>query len=65
MDLIQSKPISCSEKIILFVEHVLEQPAEQRAMIRLTSQEMSQLSAISRKISTRLYERGCTIWLIF
>jgi hypothetical protein len=49
MDLIQSKPISCSEKNILFVAHVLEQPAEQRAMIRLANQEISQLSAISRK----------------
>jgi hypothetical protein len=53
--LIQSKEISCSEKIILFVEHVLKQPVEQRAIIRLASQEMSQLSAISRKKFDKTY----------
>jgi len=55
IDLIQSKQISCSEKIILFVEYVLEQPAEQRAIIRLASQEMSQLSATSRKKFDKTY----------
>jgi AcrR family transcriptional regulator len=34
VDLIQSKPVSRSEQIVLFVEYVLKQPAEQRAMIR-------------------------------
>jgi hypothetical protein len=53
--LIQSKEISCSEKIILFVEHVLKQPVEQRAMIRLASQEMSQLSATSRRKFDKTY----------
>jgi AcrR family transcriptional regulator len=55
IDSIQSKPISCSEKIILFVEHVLKQPVEQRAIIRLASQEMSQLSAISRRKFDKTY----------
>jgi AcrR family transcriptional regulator len=55
IDLIHSKPVSCREKIILFVEHVLEQPAEQRAMIRLASQEMSQLSAMARKKFDKTY----------
>jgi AcrR family transcriptional regulator len=55
IDLIQSKQISCSEKVILFVEYVLEQPAEQRAIIRLASQEMSQLSAASRKKFDKTY----------
>ncbi len=55
IDLIQSKEISCSEKIALFVEHVLKQPTEQRAMIRLASQEMSQLSATSRRKFDKTY----------
>ena len=52
---IQSKPVSYSEQIILFVEYVLKQPAEQRAMIRLASQEMSQLSATARKKFDKTY----------
>jgi AcrR family transcriptional regulator len=52
---IQSKQVSCSEKIILFVEYVLEQPAEQRAIIRLASQEMSQLGATARKKFDKTY----------
>jgi AcrR family transcriptional regulator len=55
IDLIRSKRVSCKEQIVLFVEYVLEQPAEQRAMIRLASQEMSQLSAISRKKFDKTY----------
>jgi AcrR family transcriptional regulator len=49
IDLIQSMQISCGEKIVLFVEYVLKQPTEQRAIIRLASQEMAQLSALTRK----------------
>jgi AcrR family transcriptional regulator len=55
IDDIQSKQISCSKKIMMFVEHVLKQPAEQRAIIRLASQEMSQLSAMSRKKFDKTY----------
>jgi TetR/AcrR family transcriptional regulator, mexJK operon transcriptional repressor len=55
IDSIQSQKISCGEKIVLFVEHVLKQPAEQRAMIRLASQEMSQLSATARKKFDKTY----------
>ena len=55
IDEIQSKPVSCSEQIVLFVEYVLKQPAEQRAMIRLASQEMSQLSATARKKFDKTY----------
>ena len=55
IDLIQSKPVSHREQIILFVEYVLKQPAEQRAMIRLASQEMSQLSATARKKFDKTY----------
>jgi AcrR family transcriptional regulator len=55
IDLIRSKQVSYREQIVLFVEYVLEQPAEQRAMIRLASQEMSQLSATSRKKFDKTY----------
>jgi AcrR family transcriptional regulator len=55
IDDIQAKQISYSEKIVLFVEYVLKQPAEQRAIIRLASQEMSQLSATSRKKFDKTY----------
>lgn len=50
IDEIQSKPISSSEQIRTFVEYILGQPAEKRAVMRLGSQEMSQLSAKSRKV---------------
>jgi AcrR family transcriptional regulator len=55
IDAIQFRKISCTEKIVLFVEYVLKQPAEQRAMIRLASQEMSQLSAMARKKFDKTY----------
>jgi AcrR family transcriptional regulator len=55
IELIRSKQVSCSEQIVLFVEYVLKQPAEQRAMIRLASQEMSQLSAMVRKKFDKTY----------
>jgi AcrR family transcriptional regulator len=55
IDLIQSKPVSCSEKMVLFVEYVLKQPTEQRAIIRLASQEMSQLSVMARRKFDRTY----------
>jgi AcrR family transcriptional regulator len=55
IDSIESQKISSGEKIVLFVEHVLKQPAEQRAMIRLASQEMSQLSATARKKFDKTY----------
>jgi AcrR family transcriptional regulator len=55
IDLIQSKPVTCGEKITLFVEYVLKQPAEQRAITRLASQEMAQLSAVARKKFNKTY----------
>jgi AcrR family transcriptional regulator len=55
IDSIRSRQVSYKEQIILFVQHVLEQPAEQRAMIRLASQEMSQLSAMARKKFDKTY----------
>jgi AcrR family transcriptional regulator len=55
IDLIQTKQISYSEQITLFVEYVLKQPTEHRAIIRLASQEMSQLSAVARKKFDKTY----------
>jgi AcrR family transcriptional regulator len=55
IDAIQAKPVSASEKISLFVEYVLQQPAEQRAVIRLASQEMSHLSATTRQEFDQIY----------
>jgi len=60
IDLIQTKQISYKEEIILFVKYVLEQPAEHRAIIRLASQEMSQLSAASRKKFDKTYHEQFT-----
>ena len=46
---------SNTEQIRRFVETVLSQPAEQRALTRLASQEMAQLSPVSRKKFDKLY----------
>ena len=55
IDEISAKPVSSSEHIRLFVEYILKQPAEQRAVTRLGSQEMAQLSASSRKTFSKTY----------
>jgi AcrR family transcriptional regulator len=55
IDKIGTGSTSSGEKIRMFVEYVLSQPAEQRAIIRLGSQEMSQLSTSSRKKFDKLY----------
>jgi hypothetical protein len=39
----------------MFVEYILKQPTEHRAIIRLASQEMSQLSAAARKKFDKTY----------
>ena len=49
IDLINTRSIPCSNKIALFIEYVLHEPTEQRAIIRLASQEMTQLSAETRQ----------------
>jgi AcrR family transcriptional regulator len=46
---IQNQEIDCSEKISLLVRKILKQPVDQRAIIRLASQEMTHLSPESRK----------------
>jgi AcrR family transcriptional regulator len=55
IDAIQSSSKNSSEMIGRFIEYVLTQPAEQRAVIRLGTQEMSQLSAESRKMFNETY----------
>jgi AcrR family transcriptional regulator len=55
LDQITAEPASCRDKIRQFIEYVLSQPAEQRALIRLASQEMGHLSAASRKAFDRVY----------
>ena len=45
---IENSGVPCTEKIYLIVERILEQPADQRAVIRLASQEMAHLSAASQ-----------------
>ena len=52
---ITAEPVSCSQKIRLFMEYVLTQPAEQRATIRLSSQEIIHLSPEARKLFDGLY----------
>jgi AcrR family transcriptional regulator len=55
LDQITSEPGSSREKVGQFVEYVLAQPSEQRAIIRLASQEMGQLSAATRKSFDKIY----------
>lgn len=55
IDAIRAKSGSSADHITQFVESVLRQPAEQRALTRLASQEMGQLSAASRKKFDKLY----------
>jgi AcrR family transcriptional regulator len=55
IDLIRAKPVSCVDQIALFVEYVLDQPAEQRALIRLGSQEMGLLSETARQQFRKTY----------
>lgn len=52
---IHAQTESGAEQIHRFVEMVLQQPAERRAIIRLASQEMAQLSASARTRFNRLY----------
>ena len=60
IDAISGGSISNSEKISQFIEFILAQPAEQRAMIRLGTQEISQLSDASRKKFDESYHNKFT-----
>jgi AcrR family transcriptional regulator len=55
LDRILAEPGSCRNRIRLFVETILAQPTGQRAIIRLASQEMGQLSVPARKAFDKLY----------
>ncbi len=55
---ITAEPVDCQEKIRLFVEYVLTQPAEQRSTIRLASQEITHLSPESRKAFDTIYREN-------
>lgn len=55
IDAIRAKSGSSADHITQFVKSVVRQPAEQRALTRLASQEMGQLSAASRKKFDKLY----------
>ncbi len=48
-------PGTCRERIRKLVEMILTQPAEQRAVIRLASQEMAQLSLPQRQAFSQTY----------
>lgn len=52
---IQAEEITCRERIVLLVERILNQPVDQRAIIRLASQEMAHLRVESRKSFADLY----------
>jgi AcrR family transcriptional regulator len=56
IDHILAQPVSCVDQIRLFTEYVLAQPAGQRAIIRLASQEMGQLSEPVRKAFGKTYQ---------
>lgn len=55
LDRIAAEPVTYRKKIRTFVEYVLGQPSDQRAIIRLASQEMGQLSAAARKSFDHIY----------
>jgi AcrR family transcriptional regulator len=55
MDSILAGSASSRDQVRRFVETVLAQPADQRAIIRLASQEMGQLSAAARKSFDKTY----------
>src|SRR5512142_1310913 len=52
LDRIAAEPVSATEQVRRFIEHVLTQPAEQRATIRLASQEIVQLEPQARSASS-------------
>lgn len=57
LDHILAEQASNHDRIGMFVAEVLRQPAEQRAVIRLASQELAQLSTAARKDFDNLYRQ--------
>lgn len=60
IDLINDQPVTSYKKICLFMEYVLTQPTEQRAVIRLGTQEMGQISHASRQLFNVSYHHQFT-----
>lgn len=60
IDLIQAKPISFKAKIAQFIEYIFKEPVDQRAIIRLASQEMAQLGVETRKSFGEAYQNKFT-----
>ena len=56
IDRIMAEPADCREKIREFMEFVLLQAPEQRAIIHLASQEVRQLSDPARKSFGKIYQ---------
>jgi AcrR family transcriptional regulator len=57
LDRIQAETPSADQRIRLLVEYILKQPSDQRAIIRLASQEMAQLSVAARQSFQLVYRR--------
>jgi AcrR family transcriptional regulator len=57
LDRIQAQAIPSSQRVRLLVDYILRQPAEQRAIIRLASQEMVQLSEAVRQSFQQVYRK--------
>ena len=56
IDRITAEPATCREKVRNFMEYVLGQPPDQRAIIHLASQEVRQLSEPVRKSFGQIYQ---------
>ena len=56
IDRITAEPATCREKVRDFMEYVLIQPPEQRAIIHLASQEVGQLSDQARATFGQAYQ---------
>ena len=56
IDRISAEPATCREKVRNFMEYVLGQPPDQRAIIHLASQEVRQLSEPVRKSFGQIYQ---------
>jgi AcrR family transcriptional regulator len=56
IDRIMAEPGACREKVRDFMEYVLAQPTDQRAIIHLASQEVRQLSDPVRKSFGQIYQ---------
>jgi AcrR family transcriptional regulator len=57
LDRVRAQGTTCRQQISALVEAILSQPAEQRAVIRLASQEMSRLNAEARQAFNETYHK--------